>query len=68
MDQVVRFLADHGAKLDSKDKRGFTPLDVAMGLAGGFGFDGSASNPHESTAALLRQLMAAAAKSSGKSQ
>jgi hypothetical protein len=29
-----------------------------MGLAGGVGFDGKASNPHESTAALLRQLMA----------
>jgi ankyrin repeat protein len=56
-DQVVRFLADRGAKLDIKDQRGFTPLDVAMGLAGGVGFDGKASNPHESTAALLRELM-----------
>jgi ankyrin repeat protein len=55
-DQVVRWLAEHGAKLDVKDKRGFTPLDVAMGLAGGVGFDGKASNPHESTAALLREL------------
>jgi len=56
-DQVVRFLAEHGATLDVKDKREFTPLDVAMGLAGGVGFDGRASNPHESTAALLRELM-----------
>jgi ankyrin repeat protein len=56
-DQVVRFLADRGAKLDVKDQRGFTPLDVAMGLAGGVGFDGKASNPHESTAALLRGLI-----------
>jgi hypothetical protein len=56
-DQVVRFLAERGAKLDIKDKRGFTPLDVAMGLAGGVGFDGKASNPHESTAALLRELI-----------
>ena len=57
-DQVVRFLADEGAKLDVKDGRGFTPLDTALGLAGGVGFDGRASNPHPSTAALLRQLMA----------
>jgi ankyrin repeat protein len=56
-DQVVRFLAERGATLDMKDKRGFTPLDVAMGLAGGVGFDGRASNPHESTAALLRTLL-----------
>jgi ankyrin repeat protein len=56
-DQVIRFLAQRGAKLDIKDKRGFTALDVAMGLAGGVGFDGKASNPHESTVALLRELL-----------
>jgi ankyrin repeat protein len=57
-DQVVQFLADHGAKLDAKDSRGRTPLDAAMGLAGGLGFDGSASVPHDSTAGLIRKLMA----------
>jgi ankyrin repeat protein len=56
-DQVVQFLADHGAKPDIKDKRGLTPLDFALGKAGGLGFDGSASEPHPSTAALLRKLM-----------
>lgn len=60
-DQVIRFLAERGATLDIKDKRGFTPLDVAMGLAGGVGFDGKASNPHESTAALLRELIGSTA-------
>jgi uncharacterized protein len=60
-DQVVRFLAGRGAKLDVKDQRGFTPLDVAMGLAGGVGFDGKASNPHEGTAALLRELLVSSA-------
>jgi uncharacterized protein len=59
-DQVVRFLAERGARLDIKDNRGFTPLDVAIGLAGGVGFDGKASNPHESTAALLRTLIGSA--------
>ncbi len=56
-DQVVQFLADHGAKLDVKDKRGHTPLDAAMGLLGNGGFDGSRRDVHESTAALIRKLM-----------
>jgi ankyrin repeat protein len=60
-DQVVQFLADHGARLDAKDRRGFTPLDAAMGKAGGVGFDGASSEPHASTAALLRKLMGVAA-------
>lgn len=55
--EVVRFLAERGAKLDVKDRKGFTPLDAAMGLAGGGGFDGSAGVLHEATAAALRQLM-----------
>ncbi len=64
-DQVVQYLADRGAKLDVKDKKGLTPLDAAMGLAGGLGFDNSTGDVHESTAALLRQLMAkTAAKAS----
>lgn len=58
MDKVVQFLADHGAKLDVKDKRGFTPLDTAMGKAGGLGFDGKAGVYHESTVALLQRLLA----------
>jgi ankyrin repeat protein len=59
-DQVVKFLAERGAKLDIKDKQGKTPLDAALGLAagGGGGFDGSRKDVHESTAALLRELMA----------
>ncbi len=57
-DQVVRFLAEHGAKLDVKDRQGRTPLDAAMGLLGNGGFDGSRADVHESTAALIRQLMA----------
>ena len=39
-DDVIRFLAAQGAKLDTPDKDGFTPLDVALGKAGGFGFSG----------------------------
>ena len=57
MDEVVKFLAAHGAKLDVKDKRGFTALDAAEGKAGGLGFDAASGQPHPTTAALLRQLM-----------
>jgi ankyrin repeat protein len=56
-DDVVQFLATHGAKLDVKDKQGKTPLDSAKGLAGGVGFDGQSSLPHPSTAALIEKLM-----------
>jgi ankyrin repeat protein len=62
-DQVVRFLAERGAKLDIKDRRGFTPLDAAMGLIGNGGFDGSRADVHESTAALLKQLIGTATAS-----
>jgi len=59
-DQVVKFLAANGAKLDIKDKQGKTSLDAALGLAagGGGGFDGSRKDVHESTAALIRELLA----------
>ncbi|PYS42270.1 MAG: hypothetical protein DMG14_04530, partial [Acidobacteria bacterium] len=56
LDEVVQFLAEHGAKLDVKDRQGKTPLDAAMGLAGGVGFDGAASVPHPNTAALIQKL------------
>jgi hypothetical protein len=59
-DQVVQYLADRGAKLDTKDKRDRTPFDVARGVSGGPpGPGGVSRNPtvHESTAALLRKLM-----------
>lgn len=57
-DDVIRFLAGNGATLDVEDSRGFTPLEVALGEAGGFGFAGTGSVVHESTAALIRELMA----------
>ncbi len=57
-DEVIRFLAAQGAKLDTPDKDGFTPLDVALGKAGGFGFSGNEGVLREGTAAVLRELMA----------
>lgn len=58
-DEVVQYLADHGAKLDIKDQKGLTPLDASMGLLGGLGFDHTTGDVHESTAALLKKLIAA---------
>ncbi|HEY8518530.1 MAG TPA: ankyrin repeat domain-containing protein [Gammaproteobacteria bacterium] len=55
--EVIKFLAANGAKLDVQDNDGFTPLDTALGLAGGFGFSGREGVVREDTAALLRELM-----------
>jgi len=55
--QLVQFLADHGAKLDAKDQKGFTPIDSALGRAGGNGFGGSRIDVHKDTAELLQKLM-----------
>jgi ankyrin repeat protein len=57
-DRIVRLLASSGGKLDVKDRRGLTPLDAAMGLLGNGGFDGSRADVHESTAKVIRELMA----------
>lgn len=57
-DEVVQYLADRGARLNDKDTKGLTPLDASMGLAGGLGFDNTTGDVHESTAALLKKLIA----------
>jgi ankyrin repeat protein len=67
LDPVVKFLAEHGAKVDRTDKQGRTPLDVALGVGAGAGARGP-TGPRESTAALLRQLMGAGGKASATLQ
>jgi len=52
---LVQFLADHGAKLDVKNKQGRTPLDVALGIGGVAQTGGGA---HQSTGDLIRRLSA----------
>ena len=64
LDPVIKYLAEHGARLDRTDKQGRTALDVALGVgAGAARGTRNAPGVHESTAALLRQLMSAAGKS-----
>jgi len=53
---LVKTLAKRGAKLDVKDRGGMTPVDSAMGRAGGNGFGGNRIDVHQDTADLLRQL------------
>jgi len=69
--QVVQFLADHGAKLDVKDKRERTALDIAKGSSGkGAPPMGGAPppKPHPETAALLRKLMGLPAEDKATSE
>ena len=54
---VVKFLAEQGAELDYTDNRGLAPLDAAMGKAGGYGFVGTDGVFHESTVAVIQDLL-----------
>jgi ankyrin repeat protein len=55
LDSVVALLAQHGAKLDVKDKRGRTPVDMAMGV-GGRGRAGGPPPVYQRTADLIKKL------------
>ncbi|HTY93076.1 MAG TPA: ankyrin repeat domain-containing protein, partial [Steroidobacteraceae bacterium] len=62
-DDVIRTLAAENARLDVRDKRGMTPLDMALGKGGGLGRGGEGATVHQSSADLIRQLLANAAGS-----
>jgi uncharacterized protein len=69
---VIQYIAEKGARLDKKDKQGRTPLDIASGngggggrggrgggaRGGGGGRGGAGGGGNESTADLLRELIA----------
>src|SRR5499427_7925457 len=50
-DTIVQYLADHGADVNAKNKRGYTPIDVALGKGGI-----QLPVPHDTTIALLKKL------------
>jgi ankyrin repeat protein len=56
-DDIVRYLAAHGARLEPRDKQGRTPVDLALGI-GARGRAGGPPPVRQGTAALLRQLIA----------
>jgi len=58
--EVVQFLLDRGAKINSKDTLGMTALDAAMGRASGNGRGGQQDEGHADTAKLLEKLGAVA--------
>jgi ankyrin repeat protein len=59
---LVRLLAARGAALDTKDRRGMTPIDSAMGRAGGNGFGGNRIDVHADTAKVIEELIAQRAR------
>jgi ankyrin repeat protein len=56
MTDLIRFLHESGVDLNRKDSRGLTPLQTALGEAGGFGFGGRAGVVREETAKVIAQL------------
>ena len=62
---VVKFLHQSGADLNAPDKRGLTPLDHALGRAGGFGFGGTSGVVREETAKAIRELGGVEGKPTG---
>jgi ankyrin repeat protein len=56
---VVTYLVAHGADVNARDAKGNTPVDSALGKAGGNSRGGQRIDVHEDTAALLRQMSAA---------
>jgi len=52
---VVDYLVDRGARIGGAERGGLTPVDAALGRAGGHG-RGSTIEVFEDTAARLREL------------
>ena len=51
-DTVIRYLAEHGAKINEKNRIGWTPLDMAEGL-----INGTPKYRPENCAIVLRELL-----------
>jgi uncharacterized protein len=61
---VVKCLVANNADMRAKDAKGMTPIDSAMGRAGGHGRGGQTIKVHEATAALIQELMSKEPKTS----
>jgi hypothetical protein len=59
MTGVIKFLHENKVDLTRKDSRGLTPLQTALGEAGGFGFGGRAGVVREETAKVIAELTGA---------
>jgi ankyrin repeat protein len=59
MTDVIKFLHENKVDLTRKDSRGLTPLQTALGEAGGFGFGGRAGVVREETAKVIAELTGA---------
>lgn len=57
LSEVVQFLHEQGAELDYTDNQGLSPLDAAMGKAGGFGFIGVDGVHWDDTVELIQSLL-----------
>ena len=53
---VVKFLVERGAKIDVADAKGLTPVDAALGKAGGHG-RGQTTEVHKDTAGAARRAV-----------
>lgn len=62
-DDVIKYLVAHQADLYVKDRRGFGPVDTALGRSDGHGRNHSQFVDHTETAALLQQLIASRPRS-----
>ncbi len=51
-DSITKYLVEKGANVNARNKRGFTPLDLAMGKGG---YNGAPGPVHEASAAIIRQ-------------
>jgi uncharacterized protein len=54
--EVVEYLHDKGAIVNYEDNNGISPLQAAMGQAGGYGFVGRDGVFHEDTVALIQNF------------
>jgi ankyrin repeat protein len=53
---AIKALAAGGADVNAKDNKGMTPIDSAMGRAGGHGRGNNSPEVHQESATLLEQL------------